>query len=98
MIEEASLGEEEMLSAKAITDEWLPEASDDAEEQQQAEPPKPAIATATEAKTDALAEKLKNKRAPKQEAAPSPGQAPEPPKPPAPAPHLHRLPHRRKLK
>ena len=65
MIEEATFGEEEMLSAKAITDEWLPEATDDVEEQTQAEPPKPEIAKATEAKTDALADKLKAKRAPK---------------------------------
>ena len=100
LIEESSLGEEEVLSAKAITDEWLPEATDDADEQAQAEAPKPEIAKATEAKTDALAEKLKSKRAPKQESAPpqdpaemekkSPGPAPAPEKPsvtvPAPAP------------
>ena len=94
MIEEASTAAEEVpISATAMAAEFYPEASDDAEEQAQAEPPKPEIAKATEAKTDALAEKLKNKRAPKQETKPitltevfeGVAQAPTPAPAPAPA-------------
>ena len=97
MIEEASTAADEpVISAAAMTAEFYPEATDDAEEQAQSEPPKPEIAKATEAKTDALADKLKAKRAPKQEQVPveaqgkmedkSTGPTPTPEKPPVTAP------------